>query len=196
MIPYLMEENGVPWPSSDLPVHIEALGGVDEILKPGFLESQLRSSGLEALGIVLDADSDAAARWDQLRALCDSEFVDLPHQIPVDGLQVVHSGGVRFGVWIMPDNHFAGMLEDLLIRLIPEDAGALFTLARNCVAQAKDERAPFRDVHERKAEVYTWLAWQDPPGLRLHEAVKRRLLDPTRPESRPFVMWFKSLFRL
>ena len=120
----------------------------------------------------------------------------MPERIPAEGLEVAHSGGTRFGVWIMPDNRFEGMLEDLLVRLIPDESSALYKLARNCVAEARSEGAPFRDVHDRKAEVYTWLAWQDPPGLRLHEAVKHRVLDPTRPESEPFVDWFKSLYRL
>lgn len=131
-----------------------------------------------------------------MRTRCSSELPDLPDRIPAEGLELAHSGGTRFGVWIMPDNRFEGMLEDLLVRLIPDESSALYKLARNCVAEARSERAPFKDVHERKAEVYTWLAWQAPPGLRLHEAVKHRVLDPTRPESGPFVKWFKSLYRL
>lgn len=194
-IPYLMEVNGVCWPASDLPVQIEALGGIDEILKPGVLEVYLNTT-VEALGIVVDANGDAAARWDQLRAICNRELVDVPQQIPAEGLQVAQSGGLRFGIWIMPDNRYAGMLEDLLVRLIPSDSKALHALAKKCVVEARNENAPFKDVHETKAEVYTWLAWQNPPGLRLHEAVKHRVLDPTKPESRPFVNWFKSLFRL
>ena len=199
VIPYLMEANGVPWPDHrdpDCPAFIAEYGGVNEILKPEVIEAELRASGLEALGLVIDADGDAATRWDELRALWESEFQDLPDQIPAGGLEVVHAGGPRFGVWIMPDNRFQGMLEDLLVRLIPEDSNALYQRARNCVAEARRDHAPFRDIHERKAEVYTWLAWQDPPGLRLHEAVKHRVLDPTRPESRPFVEWFRSLFRV
>ena len=196
VIPYLMEKNGVPWPTSKVPVFIEELGGVDEILRPGRLELELAASELEALGVVVDANGDAAARWDQLRTHCGGEFPDLPNQIPAEGLEVVHADGPRFGVWIMPDNRFEGMLEDLLVRLVPDDAGDLYEMARSCVATARSNAAPFKDVHERKAEIYTWLAWQDPPGLRLHEAVKHRVLDPTRPESRPFVDWFRRLFDL
>ena len=196
VIPSLMEKNGVPWPPSKLPVFIEELGGVNEILRPGRLELELAASELDALGVVVDADGDAAARWDELRALCRSEFGDLPDRMPAEGLEVLHAVGPRFGVWIMPDNRFEGMLEDLLVRLIPDEFSSLHELARNCIAEARSNGAPFRDVHEKKAEVFTWLAWQDPPGLRLHEAVKHRVLDPTRPESQPFVRWFRSLFRL
>ena len=123
VIPYLMEANGVPWPDHpdpdhldpDCPAFIHDYGSVDAILKPEVIEAELRASGLEALGLVVDADGDAAARWGELRALCGGEFADLPDQIPVEGLEVVHASGPRFGVWIMPNNRFQGMLEDLLV---------------------------------------------------------------------------------
>ena len=197
VIPYLLEANGVPWPDPpNSPVCIEHSGSVDEILKPGVVEGEIKASGREALGIVVDANGSASDRWEQLRNSCGGEFADLPERIPADGLEVVHAVGPRFGVWIMPDNRFEGMLEDLLVRLIPDDSSALYELARKCAAEAGGKGAPFRDAHERKAEICTWLAWGDPPGLRLHEAVKHRVLDPERPESRPFVNWFRRLFQV
>ena len=197
VIPYLMEANGVAWPDPPhSPVFIEPYGSVDEILKPEVIELELAASGLEALGVVVDANGDAAARWDDVRTWCSSEFADLPEQIPAGGLEIVHADGVRFGVWIMPDNRFTGMLEDFLVELIPEDSRDLYEIATKCVAEAKSNRAPFRDVHERKAELHTWLAWQDPPGLRLHEAVEHTVLDPARADSGTFVNWFRSLFDL
>ena len=195
VIPYLMEHNGVAWPE-DPPVFIEAFGSVNEIMRPGVVEAEFKASRLEALGIVVDADGDAAARWNELRISLGEEFAGLPERIPANGLEVVQAQRPRFGVWIMPDNSSTGMLEDLLVRLIPNDATALYELARSCVGEARNRRAPFKDVHERKAEVYTWLAWQDPPGLRLHEAVNHRVLDPRRPESSHFVEWFRNLYRL
>lgn len=191
----LMEANGVPWPDPPKsPVFIDPRGSVNQILKPGVLEAELGASGLEALGVVVDANGAAATRWDDLRVWCGSEFSDLPAHIPGEGLQVVHFGGPRFGVWIMPDNRFGGMLEDWLAGLIPEESGALYALAQKCVSDAKGQGAPFKDVHRTKAEMYTWLAWQDEPGLRLYEAVTHRVLDPTRAESGPFVNWFRTLF--
>ena len=74
-----MEENAVPWPFPNSPAQIESLDGVDEILKPGVVEAYLNTT-VEALGIVVDANGDASARWDQIRAICDGEFVDLPQQ--------------------------------------------------------------------------------------------------------------------
>ena len=197
VIPYLMEANGVAWPDPpSSPVFIAPYGSVDEILKPEVIELEIGASRLEALGVVVDANGDAAARWEDVKACCRSEFAELPERIPAEGLEVVHSSGPRFGVWIMPDNRFTGMLEDFLVQLIPDDSRHLYELARNSVAEAKRHDAPFRDVHERKAEIHTWLAWQDPPDLRLHEAVKHTVLDPARDQSRPFVNWFRRLFRV
>lgn len=197
VIPYLMEANGVAWPDPpDHPVYIHAHGSVDEILKPDVIGAELRASALEALGVIVDADGNAAARWDQLRTGCRSEFSGLPDRIPVEGLSVVHAGGPRLGIWIMPDNQFTGTLEDFLVQLIPEESRDLYELAQGCVAESQSRGAAFRDVHTRKAELHTWLAWQDPPGARLHEAVDQKALDPSRPESRLFVNWFRSLFQV
>ena len=96
----------------------------------------------------------------------------------------------------MPDNRFSGMLENFLVQLIPENARDLFEVAENCVAEAKQRGAPFKDVHRTKAAVHTWLAWQDEPGKQLHQAVDHRVLDPEKPESQPFVDWFRQLFEV
>ena len=193
----LMEANGVAWPDPpESPVFIDSRGSVDEILKPGVLEAELGASGLEALGVVVDANGDANTRWNDLSECCSSEFPDLPDEIPAQGLETVHSGGPRFGIWIMPDNRSTGMLEDWLVRLIPEASGPLYELARNCVSDSQRHGAPFKEVHRTKAEIHTWLAWQDEPGLRLYDAVIHRMLDPNRPGSRPFVTWFRNLFRV
>ena len=196
VIPYLMESNGVDWGSPNDPVVlIKPYNGVEELLKPGVVEVELLDSGLEALGVMVDANGDASDRWSRIKTLCDDQFEDLPDRIPQNGLVTVHpETGARFGVWIMPDNRFSGMLEDFLIRLIPEDSRGLYGLAGRCVAEAARSGAPFKDVHKVKAEIHTWLAWQDEPGRQLHEAVHHQVLDPERPESQPFVDWFRRLF--
>ena len=196
VIPYLMESNGVDWGSRDDPVVlIKPYNGVEELLKPGVVEVELLDSGLKALGVMVDANGDASDRWNRIKALCDKQFKNLPNGIPQNGLDTVHpETGARFGVWIMPDNRFSGMLEDFLIRLIPENSRGLYELAEKCVDEAARSGAPFKNVHEAKAKIYTCLAWQDEPGKQLHEAVHHRVLDPERPESRPFVNWFRRLF--
>ncbi len=196
VIPYLMEANGVEWPRGNEPVMIHDQGSVEEILSPGVIQAELRATGLEALGVVVDADQDAGARWTAVRACCRGEFSGLPVEIPSGGLQVVHADGPRFGVWIMPDNRFAGMLEDFLISLMPAESKSLYSMAQACVANAANSGAPFKTTHQSKAELHTWLAWQDEPGKQLHEAVHHRVLNPNMPESRGFVRWFRQLFEM
>ena len=179
VIPYLMEANGVAWEPDGQPVvHIEPNNGIEALLRQGVIESELRASGLEALGVMVDANGGADRCWGRIRDRCRGEFECLPEEIPEGGLEVDHPDGARFGVWIMPDNRFCGMLEDFLIRLIPEACEDLHRLAQHCVAEAARNGASFRDVHRRKAEIHTWLAWQDEPGRQLHQAVHHRLLDP------------------
>ena len=197
VIPYLMEANGVVWEAAGQPVvYIEPYGAVEELMKSGVIGAKLRASGLESLGVIVDANGDAQGRWSQIRNRCREQFDDLPAEMPRMGLNVVHPSGPKFGVWIMPDNHFSGMLEDFLARLIPDDLQRLYEIAGACVAEAKRNGAPFKEVHRTKAEVHTWLAWQDEPGKQLHQAVHHRVLDPEMPESQPFVNWFREVFEV
>ena len=190
-----MEENGVEWGVDGRPtVHITASGSVGEILKPGVIEAELRASELEALGIVVDANGDADSRWNEIRNRCGAEFEQLPARIPADGLVCTHAEGARFGVWIMPNNRMSGMLEEFLIGLIPLDSQELLNFAKSCVASAREKGARFKDSQTRKAELHTWLAWQDEPGRQLHQAVNYRILDATSPNSAPFASWFRRLF--
>ncbi|HEY8375848.1 MAG TPA: DUF3226 domain-containing protein, partial [Nannocystis sp.] len=104
--------------------------------------------------------------------------------------------GRRFGVWIMPDNTSAGMLETFLKYLLPDGHDALWAHAQQAATRAHDRGAPFKQAHVDKANIYTWLAWQNPPGRQLHDAVKQRILRPDSPHAEPFVAWFCRLFEL
>ena len=197
VIPYLMAKNGITWEIDNTPiVWIEASGGIDSLLQPGAISTELKASGVEALGLVVDANGNSSRRWTQIKMRCQDLFDDLPDDMPDNGLVCVDSNGIRFGVWIMPNNRFSGALEDFLIDLIPAESEDLYALAEHCVSEAAKSGAPFKTAHKSKAKIHTWLAWQDQPGKQLHHAVNNRVLDPEKPESRLFVGWFRSLFDL
>lgn len=99
----------------------------------------------------------------------------------------------KVGVWLMPDNVRAGMLESLLLGLRAGNS-ALHDHARAVVARARELGAPFLETHREKAELHTWLAWEDPPGRQLHEAVRSKSLAPMPATSGPFVAWFRARF--
>lgn len=150
---------------------------------------------MNAVGIVVDANGDPASRWEQLRDRVAASYSGFPADLPVAGAIHVVAGKPRIGVWIMPDNVRAGMLETLLLALRIGDQ-VLHDHARDATTHARVLGAPFRDTHREKAELHAWLAWQDPPGRQLHEAVRSRRLPPAPPVTDAFVAWFRKLFEI
>lgn len=88
------------------------------------------------------------------------------------------------------------MLETFLGYLLPTDTFDLWELSEKTVDLAKEKGAPFKETHREKAKIYNWLAWQEPPGRQLHQAIKERILDPQHPEAQRFVNWFRQLYQL
>ncbi len=195
LIPELVERAGVPWgPPGAMIVRIHETDGYEKLAQQ--LPLQLKNAGLQRLGIVADANSDPAARWRSLAATVSAECA-LPEKPPQGGFVApVTRSGKRLGVWMMPDNTSRGMMETFLLALRPAVNTQLFAHAEGAVDGARTTGAPFSPSHRDKALIHTWLAWQDPPGRQLHDAVKQAMLDPSLPYAAPFVAWFKSLYEL
>src|SRR5206468_3138987 len=74
----------------------------------------------DRLGILIDAEFPLDNRWKSIRNLLRGEGLTLPDSLPKEGLLVK---GLRpastVGVWLMPNNSTAGMLENFLDTLIP-----------------------------------------------------------------------------
>jgi hypothetical protein len=198
-IPELIELNGIDWGSGkNTIVHIKDYEGYENIIKPGSISTELKADGIEALGILLDADEYPQDRWVAIRNACrNSKAVsNIPDDLPEKGLIIEAGNGVRVGIWIMPDNKLPGMLETFLGYLLPTDNSLLWEFAESTINSAKEQGAPFTEYHREKARIYSWLAWQKPPGRQLHQAIKERILDPQHPEAQMFVNWFRELYQL
>jgi hypothetical protein len=141
-------------------------------------------------------DNDLNARWASIKNACSKSINDLPDEMPEAGLICLTETGVKFGVWIMPDNNVQGMLETFLTYLIPNKSAPIWQYAQETAQEAKNRGAAFINAHRDKAYIYTWLAWQNPPGRQLHNAVMERILDPTHPKAQTFVNWFRQLYDL
>jgi len=110
-----------------------------------------------------------------------------------NGLCFKHSDGLAdFGLWIMPDNQNEGMLEDWIKSCIKEDESPLFQQASDAVGSLSDPK--FKDHLAAKAEVATWLAWQEKPGHGLYAVLKDDLLDNTRPLFQDMEQWLKAIY--
>jgi hypothetical protein len=195
VVPYLVESAGMAWgPKSNPIVRIQDCGGVDELLSPGEIEAYLKASSLDALGVLVDADESAEARWAAIRSRVLHRFPDAPISMDPDGIVLRDGDGLSFGAWIMPDNINRGMMETFLMYLRPAENDALLALSRDVAAEATLRGAPYRQCHADKAQIHSWLAWQDPPGLQLHIAVLKRVLT-NRPECwLKFIAWFCRLY--
>jgi hypothetical protein len=197
-IPYLMGLNGIDWLEDNKPiVQLRDCKGCDNIINADAIGVELKADGIEALGILLDADEYPRDRWIAIRNACRKTGISsMPDEIPTDGLIVQTDNEIRLGIWIMPDNKLPGMLETFLGYLLSDDTSSLWEFAKSTIDTAKEKGAPFTEAHYDKAQIYSWLAWQKPPGLQLHIAIKERILDPKHPEAQNFINWFRQLYQL
>lgn len=173
--------------------------GVEQLLTG--LRTRLRPGSQQRFAIVVDADApnvleeqQFAARWQSIRdRLARCGYQNLPQNPLPEGTIVEDDDLPRVGVWLMPNNQSRGMLEDFAITLMRDEHG-LFSYAQHCV-----ENLParlFRPSFQRKAEVHTWLAWQERPGLSFWGAVQERYFHPEAPEAQLFVAWMRRVFDL
>lgn len=168
--------------------------GIDKLLET--LDVELKRSGLERLGIIIDADTNLSARWEGLRErLTHAGYDALPATPDPNGTIIKRADQLTVGVWLMPDNTLSGMLEDFASFLIPSD-DVLWPLAGDVVQQVVIKKRLFPESHLMKARIHTWLAWQEEPGTPLGLAITRRYLDAAAPHAQQLVNWIRQLFDL
>lgn len=156
---------------------------------------ELRTSGKEIIGIILDADE--RNRWQQIkdRIAKSRHTYSLPDGMPAEGLVIDGEGDFapRIGAWIMPNNREVGMLEDFVRYLIPpkDDLAPRVEQALDSLQQDGLDRWRIR----QKAFIHTWLAWQKEPGNPMGTAIKQKVLCPGSNEANVFADWLRRLFQ-
>ncbi len=189
----------VPWPAdpAEAPVNIQIGKSADEILEDGYLTALLKSPTVKRLGVMFDADDKpAAGRYTSIRKQCLDIFPSLPATMPSIGLVAQNTEQKRLGVWIMPDNLSPGDLETFLRYFVPDQSESVWKSATVAVIEARKLGACWRDCHQAKANLYTWLAWQDPPSQKPGEALTKKILNPYSSNGDQFLGWFRSLYEL
>lgn len=48
----------------------------------------------------------------------------------------------------------------------------------------------------RKANIHTWLSWQEEPGKPMGQAITKRYLDTSAPHAQQLIDWMRRLFAL
>jgi hypothetical protein len=185
------------WPEDGAPVWVEDANGRQNILKRESLEAVLIAPYTRTLGVMLDAEDNPPGKtYAQVRNLCSHWFPQLPDELPPSGLIADNQDGKRLGIWIMPDNVSPGTLETFLQFLVPASDEPIWTHATESVKRARAIGAKCREAHIEKANLHTWLAWQDEPGYPPGTALTSHILDPHGESATPFVNWFRELYEL
>lgn len=179
---------------------IEKANSLEELKRA--LKTLLKSSNtLTKLWVVIDADTHFERAWQSVKDILlrsGKYSFDSKMAMPSGGLIVEPDdpGDLTIGVWIMPNNTDVGMLEDFMLRLIPEGDTLIGRVERNVSElNAEREKHPglFKEVHYSKARIHTWLAWHDVPGESLSVAVQKRLFAIDNDLCHSFAEWIGRL---
>ncbi len=165
------------------------------------LSAELKGSEVTCLGIVVDSDLDVAARWNSIAdKLRDLGYVDVPVLPVATGTILLHNSDLpKIGVWLMPDNTLPGMLEDFVQLLVPDDFAPLMQRAVEAIALIPpDERLFVTAGSDKtaKAQIHTYLAWRERPGVPCGIAIRENFLAADSPNADTFVTWIETLFEL
>ncbi|MEW5985155.1 MAG: DUF3226 domain-containing protein [Chloroflexota bacterium] len=176
-------------------IAIEIKGGKDALIAS--LPLLLDRGELEQLAIIVDADLDVMACWQSVcHVLSQKGTVSLPSVPEPQGTVVTLQQNLHeviVGIWIMPNNGLPGALEDFIAFLVPA-GDALWERARQCVNEIPAAGRRFPPERQSKAEIHTWLAWQEEPGKPLGQAVTARYLDTQAPHAQQLVAWLRRVF--
>ena len=191
----LMSRHGTRWDeraSETVLPFVWSAGGITEVLDA----VTVAAKSYERLGIVVDADLDLAARYEQLRARFGNAGLEVPSEPAVDG--IIFPGtrpGSRIGIWVMPNNSVAGTLEDFLARLVPT-GDPIWSHAETCTTRAREMGSRLLEKDQLRGHLHTWLAWQETPGNPFGTAITAHTLGHDSPEAQKFVSWFNQIFVL
>lgn len=176
-------------------VSIDDDGGFQVILDEQ-LPLQIKAPDMQAIGIVVDADTDIKARWAALLdRLQKSGYKNLPEIPDINGQIITTTGKPKIGIWIMPNNEITGMLEDFVIDLIPANDPLRPMIDEHLQqVEAKGLNRYNKTLHHSKAFIHAWLACQESPGRPMGQAITCKYLDPEQPLAAKFTAWLKELF--
>jgi len=192
----LCGKHDLPMPAIDFP---ERGGGIQQLLES--IPIRVNEPGIEAIGIVVDADISAAARWQLLRdrlqnaaILREKVYASFPASPPPNGWISNEDHSPKVGVWLMPNNIDPGVLEDFARAMITED-DPLLTKAIKTVEEIEQQGLNrYTEVERPKVIIHTWLAWQEESGRPLGQAVAHGYLRHDAPPAVAFITWLQRLF--
>ena len=171
------------------------------------LPEEIKTTDEPQLGVVIDADLNVdnpelsvEDRWKALiYRLKESGYTSIPSLPNADGTIIKGNDDLpTIGIWVMPDNQLQGKIEDFVRLLVPpyKVREALWKRAEKSVQSMPKTRQLFSSNDIPKANIYTYLAWQEEPGRPIGESITRRYLTADAPIAAKFIDWIRTLFNL
>jgi hypothetical protein len=166
-------------------------GGISNLLPQ--ISVRLKQSGLQALGIIIDADTNLKDQWDKIVAILSSVGINCPNALPETGL-ILQKGDIKIGVWIMPNNNLNGMLEDFISFLVPVDDNLAPIVVETLNSIEGQHLNRYQVIHKSKAHIHSWLAWQEDPGTPMGLAITKKYLTTDNAMCASFIEWLNNIF--
>lgn len=165
--------------------------GIDNLIEQ--LPIRFKGSGIQTVGVVIDADDMLNRRWESVKAKLSSMDFDVPMNLPAEGL-IISNNTQKAGVWIMPNNQVNGMLEDFITFLIPEHDKLLPIVDSTLKSIEAKGLNQYATCHRAKASIHTWLSWQKNPGTPLGASITKRYLTTDVVTCDKFIDWLRRLY--
>jgi len=147
------KRTGIPsfFEDAEVSVAIHNGGGLENL--PSFLEESIKILGgvqtLSAVGVLLDADSDESPA---------QRFAQLKRDTPMLGMlnslgDVNEIGGVRLGVFVLPNNRDIGTMETVLSQCAEAVYPELLSLANRYIQEVKSDPKYVKELSKESASL-------------------------------------------
>lgn len=166
--------------------------GIDKLNEQ--IPVRLKQSGIDTLGIIIDADREIKNRWASLKGSLSAQGFKVPDDLPSTGLILTNSNNLKAGVWIMPNNNLNGMIEDFISFLVPKDDKLLPIVRATLDDIEKQNLNKYPSFHKSKAVIHSWLSWQEDPGTPMGLGITKRYLTTDNATCSLLMKWLVELF--
>ena len=156
------------------------------------ISADINAPGRQVVGILVDANSDLAARWDAVTNRLLDESIEAPQYPDPAGTIIATDGKPRVGIWLMPDNESSGELEDFVVRMIP-GGDQVWPLSRRYIEEIPEAERKFSEKKKLRAQLYAWLAAREDPR-QMGLAIRAGDLEVNSELSQKFIAWLTKLF--
>ena len=157
-------------------------------------------SSIKKIAIVIDSDINGdnnggfISSIQQIKNKASEYNYANRHTYKNGGVEIPHNDPQMssLGIWIMPNNKDDGTIENWIKDKIINTEQEAFSHACSVVSELKNKKFTTNSII--KAEIATWLAWQNQPGRTIAYTLKEgeELIDINNDDFKIFIKWLKD----